>query len=193
MHAPPPCLACLLRVLTHRSHDRHRPPQTPCWFAPRVVERDASSPTGFRARAGATEAFDAVAKQQLSCQTRRIHAVLDREAAILDRDASRVVLGGTSQGGSVALHAAMEYHSPLAALICLRTMVIERFTTIRGGPAAPTPVFVFAGGRDAVCNLEAQRASFDRMKAEGYAVDWHVEPDLGHAGECLNEQRYVQP
>jgi hypothetical protein len=27
MHAPLPCLACLLRVLTQRSHDRHRPPQ----------------------------------------------------------------------------------------------------------------------------------------------------------------------
>ncbi|KAL3903504.1 MAG: hypothetical protein SGPRY_011650, partial [Prymnesium sp.] len=49
----------------------------------------------------------------LESQSRRVHAVLDREAQILGGDMSRVMLGGSSQGGTVSLHAAISYGRPL--------------------------------------------------------------------------------
>ena len=145
---------------------------------------------------------------------------------MLGGDASRVVFGGASQGGMLALHVAMSYRSPLGALICLRTMLSTDHTTPAGGDHAKTPIFVFAGGRDTICPLHEQRASFSRLSVAGYTVEshldrisiasrsgahpprrlhasahhsappfpqveWHVEPELTHHADCLNEQRYI--
>ena len=108
-------------------------------------------------------------------QTRRLHALLDREIAMLGGDASRVVFGGASQGGMLALHVAMGYRSPLGALICLRTMLSTDHTTPAGGDHAKTPIFVFAGGRDTICPLHEQRASFSRLSVAGYTVESHLD------------------
>ena len=135
-------------------------------------------------------AADAASRAQLEAQSKRLHAIMDREAAMLRGDRSRIILGGTAQGGSVALHAAMSYATPLCALICLRCAPLEKFTAPNPQNAA-TPVFVFAGGRDSVCPLTHQQDAFERMQGAGYSVEWHIEPGLGHTSESLNEQRYT--
>jgi len=159
-----------------------------CWMAPKQVTPPA---TDGSAQGSSTAASVEAARGQLGAQTRRLHALLDREIALLGGDASRVVFGGSSQGGMVAIHASMSYKQPLSALLCLRTMISDEHTSVLGGEHASTPVFVFAGGRDTVCPLSEQRASFQRLSDAGYMVEWHVEPDLSHHGDCLNEQRYV--
>lgn len=80
------------------------------------------------------------------------------EAALLGGDRGRIVLGGSSQGGSLALHAASAYRYPLCALISLRSMVMEQYTTVHEGKQSATPIYVFAGGRDTLCPLEALAA-----------------------------------
>jgi len=135
------------------------------------------------------------ARAQLEAQSMRLHAILDREAALLKGDTSRIVLGGTAQGGSVALHSMLSYRAQLAGMLCLRCAVLERFTTDalldQGRSQQTTPLFVFAGGRDAVCPLEHQHESFIRLSERGFSIEWHIEPGLGHTAESLNEQRYV--
>ena len=44
-----------------------------------------------------------------------VHRLLDAEVASLGGDPSRVAIGGNSQGGTVAIHAALTYPKPLAA------------------------------------------------------------------------------
>jgi len=53
------------------------------------------------------------------------------------------------------------------------------------------PVFVFAGGADRVHPLSTTRDSFGQLGEAGYRIEWHVEPELGHQAESLNEQRYI--
>ena len=153
-----------------------------CWYVPRPPDRKTEQPEGEVGGTSRTEAHDTAAGVQLAAQTRRIHAILDREGAMLGGDMARLVLGGTSQGGTVAAHAAMGFRLPLGGLICLRTMVSERFTVVpTDSPLARMPVFVFAAGRDTVCPLPQQKASFSRLSSAGFNVDWHVEPDLTHS------------
>jgi len=162
-------------------------PEVVCWMMPRDT-----SPSPGDGSMPAQYGYDAMlAAGQLGAQTRRLHALLDREIALLGGDASRVVFGGASQGGMLALHVAMSYRAPLGALLCLRTMLSTDHTTPVGGEHAKTPIFVFAGGRDTICPLHEQRASFSRLSAAGYTVEWHVEPELTHHADCLNEQRYI--
>jgi len=166
-----------------------------CWFAPHAIARQPAYVSGWYATEPAVDesarAAEEVARAQLAAQTTRLHALLDREAALLGGDRGRIVLGGSSQGGSLALHAASAYRYPLCALISLRSMVMEQYTTVHEGKQSATPIYVFAGGRDTLCPLEACRSAFRPWSAVGYKIEWHIEPDLGHLDESVNEHRYV--
>ena len=85
---------------------------------PHAPRRTISWPTGpepnvsswynyFTQRDGHAEWHDELDELQLQSQTSRLHGILDREAALLGGDARKVMLGGSSQGGTVALHAAL--------------------------------------------------------------------------------------
>ena len=72
-----------------------------------------------RSEEGALQA-DGVDMEQLTIQTKRMHGIMDREAALLGGDCSKLVLDGAYQGGSVAMHAAMAYRAPINGVICAR-------------------------------------------------------------------------
>ena len=169
---------------------------------PRAPERPLISPNGdeYKARAwyNPTTLRDTgdvdgntVDMDQLAAQTARIHHIIEREASILGGDCSRVVLGGTHMGGSVALHAAMNFRAPLGALVCMRTNFLPLGLTKAVFEVNETPVFVFAADEDRVHPLHLVRESFDSLKRAGFNLEWHVEPELDHANDCLNEQRYA--
>ena len=80
--------------------------------------------------------------------------VLEREAALLgggEKGRASVMLGGASQGGLLAIHAALTYPAKLGGVISLRSAAAEAVTPLpeAGGAAAGglTPIFVFAGDR----------------------------------------------
>lgn len=131
-----------------------------------------------------------VAINELDAQTARIHAILDREAALLGGDTARLVLGGSHQGGSVALHVAMGYKAALGAIVCLRGAPLPNITTIANN-FSKTPLFVFAAELDAVLPIKSLRESFEGFTSAGYAVEWHIEPELTHAADSPNEQRFL--
>jgi len=126
-------------------------------------------------------------------QTKRLHAILDREAALLGGDARRICIGGTAQGGSIASLAAVSYPAEVGALICCRSAFLPRFMKLKPrNPERPVPIFIFAGDKDQVHPWEEMRTSYGCLTADGgYTIEWHIEPDLGHTTESLNEQRYV--
>lgn len=127
----------------------------------------------------------------LESQARRIQALVEREVALLGGDSTRLILGGSSQGGTVALHAAIGYGRPLGALLCLRSCLVETVTVPRDrrSAACRTPVFVFACAEDSVYALPLQRRGYGKLAAAGYQVEWHVEPDLVHWDDSRNELR----
>ena len=126
----------------------------------------------------------------LAAQAKRVHTILDREAELLGGDCSRLVIGGTHAGGSLALHVAMTYNASLGAIICLRTRFLDDLTTPEPS-YNQTPVFVFAADNDRVHPLHAVRSSFQVVRDAGFNIIWHVEPDLNHHAESLNELRYA--
>jgi phospholipase/carboxylesterase len=168
---------------------------------PRAPRRTISWPSGkepnveswynyFTQRDGA-DCHDELDEMHLASQTSRLHAILDREVALLGGDASRVILGGSSQGGTVALHAALSYRQPLGGIICLRSLLVDTVSVPKDKrcSANQTPVFVFAAGQDTVYNPYLQRRGFDKLEAAGFRVCWHVEPHLDHWSDTRNELR----
>lgn len=98
-----------------------------------------------------------------------------------------IVLAGFSQGGAIALQAALRYPDRLAGVLALSTYLplADTFDRERSGANNGTPVFMAHGRDDAVIPLNAALRSRDRLLATGYTVDWHEYP-MAHS-VCAEE------
>ena len=164
------------------------PTRTISW--PTGPESDVSSWYNYFTRRDGELHHDELDVGQLSAQTRRIHAILDREAALLDNDRRRLILGGISQGGTVAIHAAVSYGRELGGLLALRSCLIDSVTVLRDrrNAVTNTPVFVFAAGQDSVYAIELQQRGYDQLEAAGFRVERHLETKLSHWDDSRNEK-----
>jgi len=94
----------------------------------------------------------------------------------------RVVLAGFSQGGLVALAAALHGREALAGVAALSTYLPQ---AVVPEIAIPRRVFQAHGRQDEVVPLSAGVAARDRLLAQGHQVAWH-QYDMGHT-VCAEE------
>lgn len=110
----------------------------------------------------------------------RIEHLIARE---VDRGIAprRVVLGGFSQGGAIALYTALRYPRRLAGVAALSAYVIDPEAVPREADAAnrDLPVFMAHGSHDDVVRYEWGEASRRALESSGWTVEWH-EYELGH-------------
>ena len=107
----------------------------------------------------------------------RIDELVAREAE-RGVPASRVVLGGFSQGGALALFAGLRYPQALAGVMCLSGYLALPATLAAEAAAAnrSTPIFAAHGTADPMVPLERAAASRDLLVEAGCQVDWHEYP-----------------
>lgn len=103
--------------------------------------------------------------------------------------ASRLLLAGFSQGGAIALAAALRRDTPLAGVIALSTYlpIPERLAREARESARRQPVFMAHGQFDPVVPYAGGEASARRLRELGLTVDWHAYP-MGHQ-VCAEEIR----
>lgn len=92
--------------------------------------------------------------------------------------ASRVLLAGFSQGGAIALSAALQRKEPLAGVVALSTY-LPLASQAEGAPtgsATSQPVFMAHGTQDPVVPFAAGQRSAERLRAMGFDVEWHAYP-----------------
>jgi len=102
--------------------------------------------------------------------------VADEQAAGVP--ASRIVLAGFSQGGAVALHAALTAPERLAGVIALSTYLPRATTVLQARSVANRglPVLMCHGTDDPVVDISMGLAARDALLASGDAVEWHAYP-----------------
>ncbi len=107
----------------------------------------------------------------------RIRALIAREAAA-GIPASRIVLGGFSQGGAVSLYSAPRCPERLAGVLALSCYLplAGRLPKERSGANQTTPIFMAHGEGDQVLPLSLGISSRDRLRELGFDVDWHEYP-----------------
>jgi len=90
----------------------------------------------------------------------------------------RLVLAGFSQGGALALHAALRLEEPAAGVLALSTWLplAERLEDEITAAGRRTPILMMHGSDDPVVSLAVAEASRDRLLACGCAVDWRTYP-----------------
>lgn len=90
--------------------------------------------------------------------------------------AERIVLAGFSQGGAVAIHAALRYPERLAGLIALSTWMPLGETLAAEASAAnrDLPVFMAHGRQDPMVPVGLGEQTREALSAAGYPVEWHT-------------------
>jgi phospholipase/carboxylesterase len=98
----------------------------------------------------------------------------------------RIVCAGFSQGGAIALHAALRFEHKLAGLMVLsswmplaRTLADEVFANPRA-QGRELPIFVAHGSFDPMLPVALGHATRDALETAGYVVEWHEYP-MAHA------------
>lgn len=103
----------------------------------------------------------------------------------------RIVVAGFSQGGAIAMHAAMRYPDPLAGLLALSTWLplgdsldAEVAANSRA-QSRDLPVFLAHGSFDPMLTIDLGHASRAAIEGLGYRVEWHEYP-MAHS-VCAEE------
>jgi len=101
--------------------------------------------------------------------------------------AGRIVVAGFSQGGAIALHAALRHPERLAGVMALSSYLPLRASLVAEAAAAnrDLPILMCHGRFDPVLPMQLGAASRDLLRAEGYAVEWKEYP-MQHQ-VCLEE------
>lgn len=111
----------------------------------------------------------------------------DSISRLLDEEATRgmpsrqTILAGFSQGGTLALHAGLQYSEPLAGILVLSSALIAADKIPKASDSAngETPILMIHGEEDDVVPLSVASEGRDYLRSLGYQVDWKTLP-LGH-------------
>uniref|UniRef100_A0A7S0X771 Phospholipase/carboxylesterase/thioesterase domain-containing protein n=1 Tax=Mantoniella antarctica TaxID=81844 RepID=A0A7S0X771_9CHLO len=115
------------------------------------------------------------------------------DAAVADGvPAHKVLIGGFSQGGVVALTAALRSDKNLAGCAGLSTYLALRddYPAALGPHAAALPVFLAHGTADAVLKYEYGTLTAAKLGEMGIAVDFKTYPGMAHSA-CPEELRHL--
>lgn len=105
--------------------------------------------------------------------------------------ASNIIAAGFSQGGAIALHAALRYPERLGGLMALSTYLPLPYAfeaEVAENPAAAErnlPIFMAHGSFDPMLPMHLGRSSADLLIGAGFDVEWHDYP-MAHA-VCAEE------
>ncbi|MEM8962965.1 MAG: alpha/beta fold hydrolase [Acidobacteriota bacterium] len=107
----------------------------------------------------------------------RIEALIERE---VERGVAhrRIVLGGFSQGGAVALHTSLRHANRLAGVMVLSAYLLlaDRLESEASPANRDLPVFQAHGTFDPMVPYAYGTQSRDRLVASGWNVAWHEYP-----------------
>lgn len=111
--------------------------------------------------------------------TALLEALVDNE---IERgmEAGKIVIAGFSQGGAIAINAALHAKRRLAGLMALSTYIALPGDVSASAGKGGLPVFMAHGSLDPMLPMQWGRASADKLIEAGFAVEWHDYP-MAHA------------
>ena len=96
-------------------------------------------------------------------------------------ESRHLVLAGFSQGGSLALHVGLRHAERMAGVMALSTALMfpEALAAERSEANSDVPIFQAHGVHDQMIVLGRGLAARDKLRENGYAVQWREYP-MGH-------------
>ena len=120
-------------------------------------------------------------REGIDDSTQRMFALLDAERG-RGVPSESTVIGGFSQGASLALHAGLRYPHRLAGVVMLsgELVLADSLAQERHEANAQLPILMLHGTQDETIPMDDALRARDRLREAGHTVDWHEFP-IGHA------------
>ncbi|KAJ8600945.1 hypothetical protein CTAYLR_005081 [Chrysophaeum taylorii] len=127
-----------------------------------------------------------------SCDEEGIKRSVERVVALVARESTPVVLGGFSQGGAVALSAALRHALPnLVGVVAASTYLPLAGTYAPPLPNPEVPFLVCHGDADPVVDPDYGKATHDKLVSDlGVTATFRMFPGLAHSAS-LEEFRVI--
>jgi predicted esterase len=110
-----------------------------------------------------------------------IHSIIESE---IERGipSARILIGGVSMGGSLAIYSALTYYRPLAGILTVNSYLPLARTFLFGKVKQPkhTPLVMCHGQRDQIVNHFFGRASYLFVATKLKYTKFHSYPELDH-------------
>jgi phospholipase/carboxylesterase len=113
--------------------------------------------------------------RQLLASAAAVVALIEREVS-RGVDTRRIVLAGFSQGGAVALQAALSYPRPLAGLLAMSTYFATQKTVVPHLANKNIPILVLHGDHDPMVPAVLGQRTVTALRGLGYAPDYKSYP-----------------
>lgn len=160
------------------------------WLFPNAPELSVTANIGMRMPAWfdilGFNPTDPVDQQGIALSAARVHALID-EQVVLGVDASRIVLLGFSQGGVVALHAALSGNQCVGAVVGLSTWLPATDALVSVSAAQQqTPVWLGHGRFDNIVPMAAHERA--KVKLSDLGVRKVVSASYPMAHSILPEE-----
>lgn len=135
--------------------------------------------------------FSDIDWQGIAQSAEKVHALIQQQISS-GIASEKIVLAGFSQGGVIALYAALTAQTKLAGVMALSTYFPNPIDAPKGLKVESThnlPVFYAHGEVDPICPLAIAETSKQTLLALGLEVDWQVYP-MAHQ-VCYDELRHI--
>ena len=123
-------------------------------------------------------------------QVKRINKLIDNEVKLLNGQTQNIMIGGISQGGTLALHIGLNYHHKLGCIIGIHTTLMDNITQI-SKECQQLPIYLFSGNKDEIYNIKLQNRSLRDLRKFKYKIIWQIERKLGHCEFCKKEYPFI--
>jgi len=130
--------------------------------------------------------IDGLTPSELRSDSEGIQASVDHVLKIIDDEiasgtpSDRIVVGGFSQGGNVALAAAMQAKVPLGGAIGLSTWYPRGIADKPSDVNSKMPIFIGHGENDPIAKAEWGRKTFEYLTEIGMPTEGNIYPEMGH-------------
>ena len=133
---------------------------------------------------------DEIDEADFHIQVKRINKIIDEEVKLLDGKSENIIIGGFSQGGTIALHVGLNYSKPIGCIIGIHTILMDNVTCITD-ECQKIPIYLFSGKKDQIYNIRLQNKSLKALKKLKYEIIWEIERNLTHSEYSAHEYPFI--
>ncbi len=133
--------------------------------------------------------YDKINLNHLKSINDYIHNLIDQEHQLLN-DYSKIIVGGSSQGGTIAWHSVLSYPFKIGGIISLRSILLN-YTPIIIDDKSNLECFIYCAGKDQIYIPKLYNRSFRRLKVKGFTINKIINKNINHFTNSKRENYFV--
>lgn len=133
--------------------------------------------------------YDKINLDHLNSANTYIHNIIDQEYKLL-MDYSKIIIGGCSQGGTLAWHSALTYPNKIGGIISLRSILLN-YTPLINNDYLNLECFIYCAGKDQIYIPRLYNRSFKRLKLHGLCINKIINKNINHFTNSKREKNFV--